>query len=1220
MHLLTQYVCTALSSLSLAFYLSWKLTLVIVAGIPVSIAMMPVFSARMQPHMRAEAAHLSEATQHVSGSLGAIDTVKCCGGEPFELGRYAGAVRRARDAFHAQVAWNALQAGALRLVMLAMFAQGFWFGSVLLRRGEITIAQILSAFWASVLAVQALMQILPFMMMLEKGRAAGQKLRAAAVQIESVRGDAVRVESPRSPETCAGDVTLARVSFCYPSRPKMSVMKDVSLFFPAGDMTFLVGQSGSGKSTVGQLLVKFYKPNRGEIEIDGRSLQEVDTQWVRKNVLLVEQQSVLFTGSIKENIALGQNPDWSMLYEESIVAAAESSRMREAILEMPQGFETQVGSRGDSLSGGQRQRLALARAWLRDPAILILDEPTSALDRINRLAIVETIRKWRTGKTTIVITHDLSIIEPDDFVYVMRAGAVAQEGYRKALDAVDGAFHSMMLNVDEPVANPSLTRPGHFRSDSMPDDLLDLLLQDVSEQNVPAARPQAIHINDFGAPFWKFMPPLSSPTWESEYSEHRPSVSNSENSVVGEAREVIQTFGTQIRRLYCGMASSGDGDIELHQATQKREATTLIILSIPEILKTVWPQLNRAQRCSLIVGLVSTAVYAVSTPMFAFVFSKLLNTLYTPDDRSQAGKYSLIVLGVAVVDAAAIFVGLRQLQRSGQAWAAATRVASFRAVLAQPRAFFDAAKNEASRLAETLDHHADEMQHLVGRFVGIVVIVTVMLVTAVLWSLATCWKLTLVLAACSPVLYAVTAAQQAVSGELDRRHANAAQRAGSIFAETFSNIKTVRALSIEYHLRKKHSHATTATLKVGIRRALSSGLLFGLSESGMYGLNALVFHYGAVLVRSGAFPLADVVQAFVLLLFSVSNATMALAAIPQASLARDAASRVLRLARLPARSHESEGQVPVGQVGDVVLRDVSFAYPARPAVRVLRGVSLAIPAGHCVAVAGRSGSGKSSLAALLLKLHPLPPPHSGGGITHRRAARWRSLDDERPARARGAGAAAPGGAACDRARQHRVRPARRGPLLATRAGSVVGRGARAAGIHDFIASLPRGYDTLLGPGGGGGPGGGAAGRRGAGRRGGRRCPAGRRSASPSAARALVLGRPGALVLDEPTAALDAESAANVRGTVARLLAADRAALLARRQRGGRGADDDARGMTVIVITHSREMMRLADWVCMLDRGCVAEVGRFDELVARGGRFAALVDGRAVGGEGTDVVN
>jgi ATP-binding cassette subfamily B (MDR/TAP) protein 1 len=1208
MHLLTQYVCTALSSLSLAFYLSWKLTLVIVAGIPVIVVLMPAISARMQPHMRAEAAHLSEATQHVSGSLGAIDTVKCCGGEPFELGRYAGAVRRARGAFHAQVAWNALQAGALRLAMLAMFAQGFWFGSVLLRRGEITIAQILSAFWASVLAVQALMQILPFMMMLEKGRAAGQKLRAAAVQIESVRGDAVRVESRWSPETCAGDVTLSRVSFCYPSRPKMPVMKDVTLFFPAGDMTFLVGQSGSGKSTVGQLLVKFYQPNRGEIEIDGRSLQELDTQWVRKNVLLVEQQSVLFTGSIKENIALGQNPDWSMLYEESIVAAAESSRMREAILDMPQGFETQVGSKGDSLSGGQRQRLALARAWLRDPAILILDEPTSALDRINRLAIVETIRKWRTGKTTIVITHDLSIIEPDDFVYVMRAGAVVQEGYRKALDAVEGAFHSMMLNVDEPVASP-LTRPGHFRSDSMPDDLLDLLLKDISEQKAPAARPQAIHINDFGAPFWKFMPPLSSPTWESDYSDRRPSVSNSEHSVVGEAREVIQTFGTQIRRLSCGMASSSDDDIELHQTIQKREATTLIILSIPEILKTVWPQLNRAQRCSLIVGLVSTAVYAVSTPMFAFVFSKLLNTLYAPDDRSQAGKYSLIVLGVAVVDAAAIFVGLRQLQRSGQAWAAAARMASFRAVLAQPRAFFDAPENEASRLAETLDHHADEMQHVVGRFVGIVVIVTVMLVTAVLWSLATCWKLTLVLAACSPVLYAVTAAQQAVSGELDRRHANAAQRAGSIFAETFSSIKTVYALSVEAHLRTKHSHAVTATLKVGFRRALSSGLLFGLSESGMYFINALVFHYGAVLLRSGAFPLADVVQAFVLLLFSVSNATMALAAIPQASLARDAASRVLRLARLPARSHESEGHVSVGLVGDVVLRDVSFAYPARPAARVLRGVSLAIPAGHCVAVAGRSGSGKSSLAALLLKLYALPPPRSGGGITL--GGRPLASLDTGSLRARVA--LVPQRPAVLRATAHDniAYGLPGGHPLATRAS--VAAAARAAGIHDFIASLPRGYDTLLGPGGGGGGAAGEGPGAGAG------AVSGGQAQRIALARALVR-RPGALVLDEPTAALDAESAANVRGTVARLLAADRAALLARRQRGGGGADGDARGMTVIVITHSREMMRLADWVCMLDRGCVAEVGRFDELVARGGRFAALVDGRAVGGEETDVVN
>jgi ATP-binding cassette subfamily B (MDR/TAP) protein 1 len=1209
MHLLTQYICTAIASISLALYLSWKLTLVIVAGIPATIAMMPVFSARMQPHMRAEAAHLSEAARHVSGSLGAIETVKCCNGEPFELGRYAGAVRRARGAFDRQVAWNALQAGALRLVMLGMFAQGFWFGSMLLRRGEITIARILSTFWASVLAVQALMQILPFMMRLEKGRAAGQKLRAAAVQIESVHGDGVEFERPYAPDTCSGDVVLSLVSFSYPSRPNMLVMNDVSLFFPAGDMTFLVGQSGSGKSTVGQLLVKFYKPSRGTITIDGALLQELDTQWVRKNVLLVEQQSVLFTGSIRENIALGQNPDWKMLYEESIVSAAEFSRMREAILDMPQGFETQVGSKGDSLSGGQRQRLALARAWLRNPAILILDESTSALDRINRLAIIQAIRKWRKGKTTIVITHDLSIIEPDDFVYVMREGAVVQEGYRKALDVDGSAFHDMMLNVDEePAVSPSTPRPNHYGSESMPEDLLDLLLQEVTDNDY-AARPQTIHINDFGTPFWKYVPPLSSQNWESGVlPEHRPSVSNSEHSAMGEAREVIQTFGTQIRRLSCGFAPDDD-DIELQPMhSTKRESTNLIILSISDILKTVWPILNRAQRCSFIVGLASTAVYAVSTPIFAYVFSKLLNTLYTPSDTSQAAKYSLIVIAVAVADAAAIFVGLHQLQCSGQAWASAARVAGFGAVLAQPRGFFDAAENEASRLAGTLDHHADEMQHLVGRFVGIVVIVVVMLGTAILWSLATCWRLTLVLIACSPVLYVVTAGQQAVSGELDRQHANAAQRAGSVFAETFSSIKTVRALSIESHLRKKHAHATTATLRVGIRRALSSGLLFGLSESGMYFLTALVFHYGAVLVRTGAFSLTSVVQAFVLLLFSVSNATMALAVIPQTSLARDAASRVLRLARLPPTEGPGhEGDVRLGALGDIVLRDVSFAYPSRPSARVLCGVSLAIPAGHCVAVAGRSGSGKSSLAALLLKLYPLPRS-SSGDIT----IGGRSLMELHTASLRARVALVPQQPALLRATAHDniaygLPP---GSPLATRANVVAA--ARAAGIHDFIASLPQGYDTLLGSGGGGGgdgaggvPGGEAAGAG---------AVSGGQAQRIAIARALVR-RPSALVLDEPTAALDAESAANVRETVARLLAADQAALLARRAAGnGDAGGAGGEGMTVVVMTHSREMMRLADWVCMLEKGRVAEVGTFDELVRRGGRFAALVNGRPVGSE------
>ena len=180
------------------------------------------------------------------------------------------------------------------------------------------------------------------------------------------------------------------------------------------------------------------------------------------------------------------------------------------------------------------------------------------------------------------------------------------------------------------------------------------------------------------------------------------------------------------------------------------------------------------------------------------------------------------------------------------------------------------------------------MQHILGRFMGYMMTVAIMIGTAVIWSLATCWKLTLVLIACSPALYAIANVMKVVSSTWDTWCVHAAETAGSIFTETLTNIKTVRSLTLEDHFRRKHSKACQTTLNLGIQRALCCGIIFGLSEATLMFLTALIFHYGAVLVASRQWPLEDVFQVFTLLLFSVSNAAMVLAFIPQMSMSRDA--------------------------------------------------------------------------------------------------------------------------------------------------------------------------------------------------------------------------------------------------------------------------------------------------------------------------------------------
>jgi len=200
---------------------------------------------------------------------------------------------------------------------------------------------------------------------------------------------------------------------------------DVSCLFAAGETTFVIGKSGSGKSTLAQLLMRFYSPAAGNIFLDNIPLLDLDCHWVRMNVTLVEQQSVLFGGSIYENIAMGKE-NLRTVSIDDVRQAAEFALLQQTIIDLPSGLNTRVGARGNDLSGGQRQRMALARARLRDTPVLILDESTSALDHISRALMMSAIRHWRRGKTTIIVSHDISQIENEDFVYVLEGGRVGQ--------------------------------------------------------------------------------------------------------------------------------------------------------------------------------------------------------------------------------------------------------------------------------------------------------------------------------------------------------------------------------------------------------------------------------------------------------------------------------------------------------------------------------------------------------------------------------------------------------------------------------------------------------------------------------------------------------------------------------------------------------------------------------------------------------------------------
>ncbi len=609
-------------------------------------------------------------------------------------------------------------------------------------------------------------------------------------------------------------------------------------------------------------------------------------------------------------------------------------------------------------------------------------------------------------------------------------------------------------------------------------------------------------------------------------------------------------------------------------ATAEAENSTKA--SITRILKTLWPSLNTKYRLWLLFGFVSVLVHAAGIPVFSYIFSQLLGTFFIKQGQAKkALVYSMAILGISILDAIACFLSWYLLEAVGESWIDKLRIDSMTRVLDQPKEWFDAEQNSVSAITSSLDRNAEEMRNLVGRFAGIVITVAVMMVIAITWSLITCWKVTLVGLTAGPVLYCLTKAYEIVASRWEARTNVASDTTEAIFVEAFSDIRTVRALTLESHFHKKYTRATSKALAIGVQRATYSGLFFGLSDSAVNFVTALIFWYSGTVVRSHDFSVKSTLTAFAMLLFSTGNAVSVIAFIPQISSSIDTASRLLRLARLPLRSsHEHTGSLKLNPQshrafsGPVRFTNLTFYYPSRAEVPALSNLNLTIPNGRCTAIVGASGSGKSTIAALLVGLY-LPSTGPDNHTTFSHSGHLPSLT----------------------VFEHDIctlhLPTLRSmislvpqtPTLfsaSVRANIAYGlhlnsgltsndnieHAAQRAGIHDFINSLPQSYETIIGEGGLGLSGG--------------------QAQRIVIARALCR-RPKILILDEATSALDGESAWVVRQSILELV-------------------KEATGMTVIIITHAKDMMQCADNIVLLEQGRVAEEGGFRELLARKGKL------------------
>lgn len=430
-------VFTLVGGIALITYLSWKLTLFMLATFPVLVVAAIVFGKFIRKISKKSQDELAATNIIVEETFQSIQAVKSFTNESYEVNRYTSSLNRVIEA--------ALKAATMRgafvsFVIFALFGGivgVVWYGAALVAQGDMILADLLTFIFYTAFIGGSVGGLGDIYAQLQK--TIGSSDRILEILEDPSEIDLVSQESPKAIEF--GKITIENVHFSYPSRPSVEILKGISIDIEPGQKIAIVGTSGTGKSTLAQLMMRFYEPNAGQITLNGRNIQEYSVSDWRGMLALVPQEVLLFGGTIRENIAYGK-PGAS---QEEIEFAAEQAFAKEFIESFPEKWDTLVGERGVKLSGGQRQRIAIARAILRDPKFLILDEATSALDSESEKWVQSALEELMKNRTSLIIAHRLSTIRSADQIIVMEEGKILERGNHDALMKIkNGVYRNMV--------------------------------------------------------------------------------------------------------------------------------------------------------------------------------------------------------------------------------------------------------------------------------------------------------------------------------------------------------------------------------------------------------------------------------------------------------------------------------------------------------------------------------------------------------------------------------------------------------------------------------------------------------------------------------------------------------------------------------------------------------------------------------------------------------
>ena len=802
----------------------------------------------------------------------------------------------------------------------------FWMGARFATDGETTLGHILTIIMAIMIGAFSLGNVGPNVQHFASGVAAAAKIYSTIDRV-----------SPLDPVSTAGDtlehvegtVELRQIKHIYPSRPEVVVMEDVNLVVPAGKTTALVGASGSGKSTIVGLVERFYDPVGGLVLLDGHDISTLNLRWLRHQVSLVQQEPVLFSQTITENIRNGligssfehESEDEQM---KRIIRAAKMANAHDFVSSLPEGYNTNVGERGFLLSGGQKQRIAIARAVVSDPKILLLDEATSALDTKSEGVVQAALDEAAKGRTTIVIAHRLSTIRDADNIVVMREGRIVEQGTHDQLLERKSAYFNLVaaqrINAKQ-------------EEEEIAADM---------EKGASASDEDLVRVRT---------------SQSGKYPAYDP---DDEKLAMGRTK----TAGSISSKVLAERKRDGEQTYPLW--------TLIKFIS----------SFNRREWMLMMVGLIFSITAGTGQPTQGVFFAKSIVALSLPPNekakiRSEVSFWALMYLMLGLVQLLSMWISGVAFAWCSEKLIHRARDRAFRTMLRQDISFYDLDENSTGALTSFLSTEATHLAALSGATLGTLLTCTTCLVSAIVVSLAIGWKLALVCMCAVPVLLGCGFFRFYMLAKFSAIAQKSYKKSAGYACEHTNAIRTVASLTSEPFVADHYHQALAGQLRNSLRSNLKNSSLYAASQSGMFLAIALGFWYGGTLIGSGEYSLFQFFICFSEIIFSAQSAGTVFSFAGDMSKAKNAATELRRLFdRQPAIDPWSEEGEPVEKCeGQVEFRDVHFRYPTRPDVAVLRGLELTIQPGQYVALVGASGCGKSTTIALMERFYD---PLSGG--------------------------------------------------------------------------------------------------------------------------------------------------------------------------------------------------------------------------------------------------